>query len=310
MKGIPMVDELIKTRAGYVAVIGRPNVGKSTLVNTILGQKIAAVSPKPQTTRRRQLGILTLPESQVIFIDTPGLHVPQHKLGDFMNQEAVESLKDADLILWLVDGSVPLTEEDKLIAARLGAIKNLPTTLILLTKSDLVSEEAIYEQKKLLLNMFPAEDMLAISCVTKSGLDVLQEKILAAMPVGEKFYDEETITDVYERDIAGELIRESILAYVRDEVPHCIAVKVDQYEERGEDGAFIEATIFVERDSQKGIVIGQGGEMIKKIGTRARQEIETMSGRKVFVSLHVKVNKNWRNSPDALTLLGYNTSKS
>jgi GTP-binding protein Era len=304
-----MVEEISQIRAGYAAVIGRPNVGKSTLINTILGQKIAAVSAKPQTTRRRQLGIYTIPAVQIIFVDTPGLHVPQHKLGDFMNQEAVESLRDADLILWLIDGGVPLAEEDRLIATRLSAIKKLPTTLIVITKSDLVSEDALYERKKQLLDLFPAEDMLAISSVTNSGLDALKEKIIASMPIGERFFDEETVTDYYERDIAAELIRESILAYVRDEVPHCIAVKVDQYEERGEEGAFIEATIYVERDSQKGIVIGQGGEMIKKIGTRARQEIEKMSGRKVYVSLRVKVNKNWRNSPEALTLLGYYSSK-
>ena len=294
-----------KFHAGYVAVVGRPNVGKSTLVNTLLDQKIAAVSSKPQTTRRRQLGILTTETSQIIFVDTPGLHVPQHKLGDFMNQEAAESLHDADLVLWLVDASAPLTPEDKLIAERLNAIRKRPPVLMTLSKCDLVSEDILLERKKACLDLFPANDMVAISSLTKEGLEELKGKILASLPLGELFYDADTVTDYFERDIAGELIREAVLEFVRDEVPHCIAVKVDQYEERGDEGAYIVGTIYVERDSQKGIIIGQRAEMIKKIGMRARQEIESMSGRKVYLDLNVKVNKNWRNSADALKLLGF-----
>jgi GTP-binding protein Era len=304
-----MIDNL-KMRSGYVAVVGRPNVGKSTLINTLLKQKIAAVSSKPQTTRRRQLGILTLPdEGQIIFVDTPGLHVPQHKLGDYMNQEAMEGLTDADLILWLIDASLTLTNEDRLIAERLNAVKNLPHVLIVLSKSDLITEDVLLERKKTALDLFPAQDMLSISSVTGNGLPELMKIILGVLPFGEAFFDEDIITDYYERDIAAELIRESVLFFVRDEVPHCIAVRIDGYKEREEDKASVEATIFVERDSQKGILIGQGGEMIKKIGIRARQEIESMSGRKVFLDLRVKVNKNWRNSADALQLLGYYSRK-
>ncbi len=294
-----------KILAGYVAMAGRPNVGKSTLINTLLDQKVAAVSAKPQTTRRRQLGILTTPEVQIVFVDTPGLHVPQHKLGDFMNQEAVEGLRDADLVLWLIDASVPMTNEDTLIAEKLLSFRKRPPVLILLSKSDLVSTPVLDERQKAALGLFPAEEMLVISALNKTGIDDLLQRIQKYLPEGEAFFDEDTVTDYYERDIAAELIRESVLTFVRDEVPHCIAVRVDQYEERGEEGAFIEATLFVERDSQKGILIGQGGEMIKKIGTRARQEIESMSGRKIFLDLRVKVNKNWRNSVDALQLLGY-----
>ncbi|PKO00330.1 MAG: GTPase Era [Chloroflexi bacterium HGW-Chloroflexi-4] len=294
-----------KFHAGYVAVVGRPNVGKSTLINTLLDQKIAAVSAKPQTTRRRQLGILTTETSQIIFVDTPGLHVPQHKLGDFMNQEAAESLHDADLVLWLVDASSPISAEDKLIADRLNAIRKRPPVLMTLSKCDLISEDTLLERKKACLELFPANDMVAISSLTKEGLEELKSKILASLPLGEHFYDADTITDYYERDIAGELIREAVLEFVRDEVPHCIAVQVDQFEERGQEGAYIVGTIFVERDSQKGIIIGQKAEMIKKIGMRARQEIEAMSGRKVYLDLHVKVNKSWRNSADALKLLGF-----
>jgi GTP-binding protein Era len=292
-----------------VAVVGRPNVGKSTLINTLLDQKIAAVSAKPQTTRRRQLGILTTETSQIIFVDTPGLHIPQHKLGDFMNQEAAESLHDADLVLWLVDASAPISPEDKLIADRLNAIRKRPPVLMTLSKCDLISEDTLLERKKACLDLFPANDMVAISSLTKEGLEELKGKILATLPLGEHYYDADTITDYYERDIAGELIREAVLEFVRDEVPHCIAVQVDQFEERGEEGAYIVGTIFVERDSQKGIIIGQKAEMIKKIGMRARQEIESMSGRKVYLDLHVKVNKNWRNSADALKLLGFSGGK-
>ena len=299
------MTESEKTRVGYVAVVGRPNVGKSTLVNTLLDQKIAAVSAKPQTTRRRQLGILTSKEAQIIFVDTPGLHVPQHKLGDFMNQEAIEGLRDADLILWLIDSSSGLTAEDRLIAERLNTLKKRPPVLIVLSKCDLVDVLLLDERKKAALQLFPAMDMVEISAINKSGLDELMQKILHVLPFGELFYDEDTVTDYYERDIAAELIREAVLTHVRDEVPHCIAVQVDGYEERGEEAAYIKATIFVERDSQKGIIIGQKGEMIKRIGSQARKEIELMSGRKVFLDLQARVNKNWRNSPDALRLLGY-----
>lgn len=304
-----MSEPKVIHRAGYVAVIGRPNVGKSTLVNELLEQKIAAVSAKPQTTRRRQLGIISTPEVQIIFVDTPGLHVPQHKLGDYMNQEAIESLHDADLILWLLDASVPFTREDKLIADRLGALKQHAPILMVLTKIDLVDEATFALRQKQAVELYPADDILMISAVSKAGIDALLPLITRYMPEGESFFDEETVTDYYERDIAAELIREAILLFIRDEVPHCVAVRIDAYEERSEEGAYIEATIFVERDSQKGILIGKGGEMIKKIGTQARKEIELMSGRKVFVSLKTKVNKNWRNDPDALQLMGYTFSK-
>ncbi len=303
-----MSESAMQHRAGYVAVIGRPNVGKSTLVNTLLEQKIAAVSPKPQTTRRRQLGILSTPGEQVVFVDTPGLHVPQHKLGDYMNQEAVEALLDADLILWLLDASEPFTREDHLIAERLGALKKHPAVLMALTKADLADQETLALRQKQAVDLYPAEDVLFLSAVNKTGLDELLARIIRHMPVGESFFSDDTVTDYYERDIAADLIRQSVLQFIRDEVPHCVAVRIDAYEERGEEGAYIEGTIFVERDSQKGIIIGKGGEMIKKIGTQARKEIEEMSGRKVFLSLKTKVNKNWRNDPEALKLMGYTQS--
>ncbi len=296
-------------RAGYVAVIGRPNVGKSTLINALLNQKIAAVSPKPQTTRRNQLGILTLPEAQIIFVDTPGLHVPQHKLGDFMNQAANNALLDADIILWLLDSSESLTAEDRLIGEKIGNVRKLPPVWIGLTKTDLISADVLEERKKQAIELFPARDILTLSIQAKESLDSLLALIIEHLPAGEPFFDEDIITDAYERDIAAELIRESVLMHIRDEVPHCVAVQIDAYEERPDEGAYIEATLYVERDSQKGILVGKGGEMIKTIGTRSRKEIEAMSGRKVFLKLRVKVNKNWRNSQDALELLGYKNRK-
>ena len=304
-----MKDDMTSTpqqyRAGYVAVIGRPNVGKSTLINALLKQKIAAVSPKPQTTRKNQLGILTLPEAQIIFVDTPGLHIPQHKLGDYMNQAATEALQDADLIVWLLDASQPLTPEDQLIAEKLSQLRTLPPTWMALTKVDLVDVVTLEERKRQALELFPAREILLLSVQQPESLNALRDTLIANLPPGEPFFDEETITNAYEREIAAELIREAVLLNVRDEVPHCVAVQIDAYEERSDEKAYIEATIFVERDSQKGILVGKGGEMIKTIGTRSRQEIEAMSGRKVFLSLNVKVNKNWRNSKEALALLGY-----
>ena len=301
-----MTDEKTAMKAGYVAVVGRPNVGKSTLINTLLDQKIAAVSPKPQTTRRKQLGILTRPgEMQLVFVDTPGIHKAQHKLGDFMNDEAMSSLADADVVLWLLAADEDLTAEDKLIAEKLGAIRRLPPVLMALSKVDSVNEADLEKRKQAAIELFPARDVLEFSSMQHKGLEELLGSLLQFVPEGEPFFDEDTVTDYYEKDIAAELIRESALFFLRDEVPHCLAVRMDEYTERGEKGAFIEATYFVERESQKGIVIGQGGEMLKKIGTRARQEIESMSGREVYLSLRVKVNKNWRNSPEALHLLGY-----
>jgi GTP-binding protein Era len=280
-------------------------VGKSTLINALLAQKIAAVSPKPQTTRRRQLGILTVEGAQIILVDTPGLHIPQHKLGDFMNESATEALLDADIILWLLDASEPFTAEDKLIAEKLKSVRKLPPTWMGLTKCDLVDESTLLDRKKQALELFPAQDILEIAVFTNRGMADLLPLIVSHLPESEFYYDPEVVTDAYEREIAAELIRESVLMHVRDEVPHCVAVKIDTYEERPEDKAYIEATLFVERDSQKGILVGKGGEMIKKIGTRSRQEIESMSGRKVYLDLKVKVAKNWRNSPEALEFLGF-----
>lgn len=280
-------------------------MGKSTLVNALLAQKIAAVSPRPQTTRKRQMGILTLDSAQVIFIDTPGVHRPLHKLGESMNQEAIDTLEESDVILFLVDVSVPPHPEDELLVAALREVKRRVPTLLAMNKMDLVDHETLEMNRRAYEELIPHDEALTLSAVQGQNLDRLLERILAVLPQGEPFFPEGQVTDLYERDIAADLIREAALILLRDEVPHGIAIRVDQYTEREEHGAYIEATIFVEKESHKPIVIGQGGAMLKKIGSMARQEIEAMSGRKVFLRLRVKVRKNWRNDENILKRFGY-----
>ena len=292
--------------AGFVAVMGRPNVGKSTLINALMGQKIAAVTPRPQTTRQQQLGILTTDQAQIIFIDTPGLHKPHHKLGQFMNQEATASLEDGDLILFLVDASqVPPHEEDLILVGLLDEVKLPPPVFLVLNKIDRISDGEIEERIATYQQLLPTSQVLPISASTGRGLEELLDAVVALLPEGDYFYPKDQITDLYEKEIAADLIRESALLHLRDEVPHAMAVRIDEFTERGDHGAYIAATLFVERDSQKGIVIGKDGKMLKLIGSTARQEIEMMSNRSVFLKLRVKVRKNWRNDDTSLGRFGF-----
>jgi GTP-binding protein Era len=293
-------------RSGFIAIIGRPNVGKSTLVNALLGQKIAAVSPKPQTTRKRQLGILTREAAQLVFVDTPGIHNPRHKLGTFLNQEAQESLEGVDVILWLVDASVNPTEEDNQIASLLGHTPRRTPLVLAANKIDLIQPAALIPRLEAYQTLVRREPhVISISATENRNLDQLQELLISLSPIRPPEYDEEQVTDSYERDIAADLIREACLHRLREEVPHGVGVRVDEFAERENGMLYIAATVFVERESQKGIVIGEGGKMLKQIGSSARKEIEEMGGRPVFLELRVKVLKDWRNDENALRRLGY-----
>ncbi len=293
-------------KSGFIAVMGRPNVGKSTLMNRILQQTVAAVSPKPQTTRLQQLGILTLPDkAQLIFIDTPGLHFPKHKLGQFMNNDARLAMEEADLALLILDASVPPNEEDQIFGEVLGELEKKPPVFLVLNKIDTLDSKELQDRSAQYQALLPGAPIIPISAATGDNLDYLEERIVEILPEGPLLYPEDQVTDLYEREIAADLIRAAAMQLLQKELPHVIAVRIDEYKERDEVTAYIEATIFVERDSQKGILIGEGGNMIKMIGVAARKEIESMSGKKVFLRLRVKVKKNWRNDLNALRLFGF-----
>jgi len=281
-------------KVGFVAVMGRPNVGKSTLINALIGQKVAAVSPRPQTTRRRQEGIYTTENYQIIFIDTPGVHQPRSKLGERMNIDARSALEHCDLVLFMVDASQMPSDEDKQLGSILHSAVRTERVLLVLNKIDLVQDSQIPDAQAAYQGLIPTNDCILISATRGDNRDALVTKIVAHLPTGEPFYPEEQVTDLFERDITADLIREACLYNLRYEVPHGIVVRIDEFTERNEQGVYIEATIFVERESHKGIAIGQNGQMLKKIGTAARIEIEAMSGKKVYLLLRVKVRKNWR----------------
>lgn len=292
-------------KAGYVALAGRPNVGKSTLVNRYLNQLVAAVSPRPQTTRRRQLGILTLPGAQIIFVDTPGLHEPQHRLGEALNYDAQEAIKDADVVLAVFDASEPPTAEDRLLADTLSLLPPTIAGLAALNKMDLASSSSLEGIGLPFRSLLPAWEFWEISAARGDRCDALLARLIELLPEGPAYFPEDQVTETYERDIAADLIRAAAMGQLRQELPHSIAVRIEEFRERDTGGAYILATIFVERESQKGIVIGRGGERLKAIGTEARKEIEAMSGRSCFLELRVRVLPNWRSDPKALADFGF-----
>jgi len=293
-----------KFKSGFVAVIGRPNVGKSTLINTLLGQKIAAVSPRPQTTRRRQLGILTDEKAQIIFADTPGIHKPMHILGENMNQIALDTLRNADLILWLLDGTDSPTKEDLLIVEKLKKSKHLPEIILAVNKIDKIKPEKRTALRGKLQPLYPTAVYMEISALRSDALDELKEKIINLLPEAPPLYEADAITDLFEREIAADLIREAALRELREEIPHGIGVDIREFKERNEGLTYISTMLWVEKESHKAIVIGKGGKMLKQIGSLARTEIENMTGCKVYLDLRVKVMNDWRNNAQLLKVLG------
>jgi len=284
-------------KSGFAALVGRPNVGKSSLLNTFVGQKLTITSEKPQTTRAQFRGILTGADFQIIWVDTPGIHHSFHKLGDQMNLKARTALEGVDLALWVLDAGTGLTEADRKIAVEIAGVK-VPV-FIVWNKSDLNKNPAQLESPVGFQRVFQ------VSARTGAGIATLLQAVTTQLPEGPLYYPPELVTDQPERLIAGELIREEILKFTEDEVPHSIAVQVERMEERANGAVYIEALIYVERDSQKGIVIGAGGERLKKIGQAARMSIEAMLDTKVFLNLWVKIRKDWRNNPAALREFGY-----
>jgi GTPase len=297
-------------RSGVIAVVGRPNVGKSTLINRILGQKIAIVTDKPQTTRKQQLGIYTQEHGQILFIDTPGLHRPHHKLGEYMVGVAEQAIRDADLILWVVDVSVPPQEGDVHIAETLKRVGRDTPIVLALNKADQLSGKGDAE-------IGPGDHLALvqhthatqISALYGAGVPELVEYLLSQLPEGPRYYPADQVSEVNMRFISAEVIREKVILNTEQEIPHSVAIEVEQFTEREDGVTYISAIIYVERDSQKGIIIGKGGDMIKRIGTEARLELEDILSSRVFVELHVKVLKNWRSNIPVMRRLGYRLPK-
>lgn len=293
----------IKTKSGFATIIGRPNVGKSTLMNRLIGQKIAITSNKPQTTRNRILTVYTDERGQIVFLDTPGLHKAKNKLGNYMQTAADSSMGDADVILWLVEASSKISNGEKEVLERLKEIK--APKILVINKIDAVKREELPLIIKEYADASGFDDIVPVSATEGTNTKELIECIFKYLPYGVPFYDEETVTDQPVRQIAAEMIREKALHALGDEVPHGIAVMIEKMDFSGRV-VQIEATIVCEKDSHKGIIIGKGGSMLKKIGTNARYEIEKMLEQQVNLKLFVKVKKEWRDSEFLLKNFGYN----
>ncbi len=288
-------------KSGFVAIGGRPNVGKSTLLNHILGQKISIVSDKPQTTRKRVKGILNRVDAQIVFVDTPGLHVPKDELGKFMVQEIEDSLIDADLLCYLTD---PFQDNrDRGASQSLLRAFSRPIFLVI-NKKDLVSQEGIEAVIRGWRESLPFRETMAVSALTGEGVPELIETILRYLPENPAYYEEGFVSDTFERDIVAEIIREKVWWHTYEEVPYGIEVRVEEFKEK-ENVLYLRALIYVERESHKKIIIGEKGQNLKKIGQSAREEIEAQWGKKVFLDLWVKVEKNWRKRKEVLWRWGY-----
>ncbi|GGE74444.1 GTPase Era [Priestia taiwanensis] len=290
-------------KSGFVSIIGRPNVGKSTFLNRVIGQKIAIMSDKPQTTRNKIQGVYTEDDAQVVFIDTPGIHKPKHKLGDFMMKVAQNTLKEVDLILFMVNVEEGFGRGDEFIIEKLKETKT-PVFLIL-NKIDKVHPEELLKIIDKYRTLYPFAEIVPISALAGNNVDNLLGVIKKYLPEGPQYYPADQVTDHPERFIIEELVREKVLHLTREEVPHSIAVAIDSIQRREGNAVYVAATVIVERDSQKGIVIGKQGKVLKEVGKRARKDIEMLLGSKVFLELWVKVQKDWRNKMSNLRDLGF-----
>ena len=294
---------MLEHKSGFVAIVGRPNVGKSTLLNRIVGQKIAIMSDKTQTTRNKIQGVYTTPEAQLIFIDTPGIHKPKHRLGDFMVESAYSALREVDAVLFMISADQKRGRGDDFIIERLKNVQS-PVYLII-NKIDKVHPDELLGIIEDYSAQMPFAQVVPISATEGNNVDRLMEVLIAEMPEGPQYFPDDQVTDHPEYFIVSELIREKVLFLTRDEVPHSVAVVVDSMKRNENDKIQIQATIIVERDSQKGIIIGKGGKMLKEIGTKARKDIENLLGDKVFLELWVKVQKDWRDKRVYLQDFGY-----
>jgi GTPase len=289
-------------RSGFIALIGRPNVGKSTLLNAILGQKIAIVADRQQTTRNRIQGIKTFEHAQMVFVDTPGIHIPRHALGASMVKAAQEALREIDVIAFVTDAENK-RDEDASVVGMLQDIKK--PVVFVLNKADRKSPSEITEILQAYSSLFPFAAFLSISAQKGKGVSLLLEKLGEFLPAGPKYYDEEMVTDQYERFMAAEIIREKIIKNTSEEVPHAAAVEILSWKENKKGLVSISAAIYVEREGQKGIIIGKKGEMLKTIGRQARMDIEALLDSRVFLELWVKVKRGWRDNKHMLRELGY-----
>jgi len=292
-------------KSGFISIIGRPNVGKSTFLNRVIGQKIAIMSDKAQTTRNKIQGVLTVDDAQMIFIDTPGIHKPKHKLGDFMMKVAVNTLKEVDLILFMVNAEEGFGRGEEFILEKFQTV-NTPIFLVI-NKIDQVHPDKLLPIIESYKEKYPFKEIVPISALEGNNVEPLLGQIKSFLPEGPQYYPADQVTDHPERFIITELIREKALHLTREEIPHSLAVVLDKMERReGKEIIDVMATVIVERDSQKGIIIGKQGSMLKEIGKRARVDIENLLGSKVYLELWVKVQKDWRNKMSQLRDYGFN----
>ncbi|HHT9145308.1 MAG: GTPase Era [Candidatus Brocadiaceae bacterium] len=290
-------------KSGFVAIVGKPNVGKSTLINDFLGCKLSIVTPKPQTTRKKIMGVLTKEDCQIVFYDTPGIMEPKYELQKYMVKEAYEAIEDADVILMMAEPFEPPAEKDKDFFEKLSHL-NIPVILAI-NKIDLVEKDSLIPILSAYNQRFNFAEIVPISALKGTNLDLMLNLVVKYLPEGEPFYPEDYMTDYNERFLASEIIREKVFEFYGEEIPYSTTVEIEEFKEREAGKDFIKAIIFVERDSQKGIIIGENGKAIKRVGVIAREEIEKQIGRKVYLELWVKVMEKWRKDKKKMYKLGY-----